>query len=257
MTGQLSTPATNSPRDSVELLADRAWQHLAEARDRLPSVVPEVCAPVLYFGDLAAYRTSPLRVVTVGLNPSDREFPAGTPWSRFPGAETRESYLGSLNAYFREDPLRGWFSSWREVLHGLDGCFWSHSPSTVLHTDLCSVVPTSPTWSRLRRSVQADLMQRGVPLWHDLVAELRPHVIVTSVAYRHLDLIDFPATSKWTPVHTVERTNPYVVEARAVALPDRFSSLLVRGRAANTPFGSVKNVDRHAIGRSIRQHLKD
>ena len=246
---------SNNPHRAIELLADRAFQHLDEARQRNRSVVPEDCAPVLYFGDLAAYGTSPLRIVTVGLNPSDREFPVASSWSRFPGAEYRESYLGSLNAYFSRDPLRGWFSSWREVLHGLDACFWGHRPSTVLHTDLCSVVPTSPTWSRLRRVVQADLMQRGVPLWHDLVAELRPHVILTSVAYRHLERINLTPLDDWTPVHRVERTNPYVVEARPVALADGSSSLLVRGRAANTPFGSVKNTDRHAIGRSIREHL--
>lgn len=258
MTSTATTGAvSDDPRDAVEQLADRAWQHLAEARGQHPSVVPATCAPVLYFGDRHAYETSPLRVMTVGLNPSDREFPMSAPWGRFPGAASRESYLGSLNAYFRQYPLRGWFSAWREVLHGLEGCFWDHRPSTALHTDLCSVVPTSPTWSRLPKEVRADLMQRGVPLWHDLVAELRPQVILSSVAYRHLDRITFPPLDEWRPVHTVERTNPYVVEARPVALPDGTSSLLVRGRAANTPFGSVKNTDRHAIGRSIREHRSD
>ncbi len=106
-------------------------------------------------------------------------------------------------------------------------------------TDLCSVVPTSPTWSRLPTAVRVDLMGRGVPLWHDLVAELRPHVIVTLVAYRHLERIAFPLLDDWKTVHTVERANPYVVEARRIALPDGATSLLVRGRAANTPFSFV------------------
>ncbi len=81
----------------------RAWQHLVEARDRHPSVVPDVCAPVLYFGDLAAYRTSPLRVLTVGLNPSDREFPEQAPCNRSPGAAAGLSYLSSLDAYFHHE----------------------------------------------------------------------------------------------------------------------------------------------------------
>ena len=32
--------------------------------------------PILFFGDLEAYSTSPFRVVTVGLNPSLQEWPA-------------------------------------------------------------------------------------------------------------------------------------------------------------------------------------
>ena len=32
-------------------------------------------APILFFGDHSAYRASPLRVLTVGLNPSLHEFP--------------------------------------------------------------------------------------------------------------------------------------------------------------------------------------
>ncbi len=52
--------------------------------------------PILYFGDLEAYVASPVRIVTVGLNPSQAEFPLGSargesgstedPWQRFPNA---------------------------------------------------------------------------------------------------------------------------------------------------------------------------
>lgn len=58
--------------------AKRAFNRAAK---RPCCVVPAV--PILFFGDLKAYRASPLRVLTVGLNPSLHEFPAVEPFRRF------------------------------------------------------------------------------------------------------------------------------------------------------------------------------
>ena len=62
--------------------AKRAFDRAAR---RTCCVKPAV--PILFFGDLDAYRASPLRVLTVGLNPSGHEFPADQPFRRFPLAE--------------------------------------------------------------------------------------------------------------------------------------------------------------------------
>jgi hypothetical protein len=70
----------------IEELVRNAWRMLDAAREQeLPYVVTP-SMPILYFGNLPAYRSSPLRVVTVGLNPSRLEFPKAGPWSRFPAA---------------------------------------------------------------------------------------------------------------------------------------------------------------------------
>lgn len=236
----------------MDELAQRAWDELEVARAEHPHLVPSDCAPILFFGDLAAYRASPLRIVTVGLNPSDREFPREDPWRRFPAASSR--YLSSLSSYFATAPL-DWFGCFREVLRGLGASYGTGACNRALHTDICSVVPTSPTWSQLLKTAQRDLAARGVPLWHDLIAELRPHVVVASVGYTWLDRITFPATTGWQPVHTVQRERPYLVDGRRLRLPDGSTTLLVRGRAANTPFGTVKNTDRYTIGSSIRRFL--
>ncbi len=58
-------------------------------------------APVLFFGDADAYDESPLRAVTVGLNPSLEEFQAGDPFCRFPlaagiAAEDHARYLDAM-----------------------------------------------------------------------------------------------------------------------------------------------------------------
>ena len=55
----------NVPNLSQEIaLAWQAFDHAASP----PRVQPS--APILSFGNLEAYRASPLRVLTVGLNPS-------------------------------------------------------------------------------------------------------------------------------------------------------------------------------------------
>ncbi len=68
----------------MESLARRAWQLHALARGRgLVALVDPSC-PILYFGDTCRYFASPLRVATVGLNPSLAEFPSNDPYQRFP-----------------------------------------------------------------------------------------------------------------------------------------------------------------------------
>ena len=68
-------------------LIDLAWEGFDSARE-FHIVRPAV--PILFFGDLAVYQHSDLRIITVGLNPSCAEFPRATEshdgLSRFPAA---------------------------------------------------------------------------------------------------------------------------------------------------------------------------
>ena len=118
--------------------------------------------PVLFFGDLGAYLDSPRRVVTVALNPSDKEFPSDQPWLRFPGARdlawqgsfdvtAREQYVEALSSYFVTAPYTSWFNgSFERVLWGLHASYYPGRPSVALHTDIASPVPTRPTWKQAR-----------------------------------------------------------------------------------------------------------
>ena len=100
----------STARDRGQLLSEPvalAWRAFDRVADRTCRVTPAV--PILFFGDLDAYRASPFRVVTVGLNPSLHEFPACEPFRRFPlaeGSRDRESssYLDAMSAYFCTDP---------------------------------------------------------------------------------------------------------------------------------------------------------
>ena len=233
--------------DRADLGAAVATAWLAFGRvAALPSrVSPAV--PSLFFGDLPAYRSSPLRVLTGGLNPSLHEFPADAPFRRFPRAAGNtgndpDRYREALSTYFHTDPYRRWFSAWESLLNGAASSYYAGQPSTALHTDIYSPVATDPTRSRL------DGKADGGPLWHRLLAALRPHVVALSVACRHLSRIEFEALTDWEIMHRFQPTSsgaprqrPYEVSTRWYEVGSG-RSLFVFGRAANTPVGLPQTV---------------
>ena len=87
--------------------------------------------PILYFGDLVAYEKSPLRVVTVGKNPSDNEFRSnkndGFSFFRFKNWNPNQKNLQeTLNRYFFDAPLHQWFSSFEPILNGLNCSYYEN-----------------------------------------------------------------------------------------------------------------------------------
>jgi len=194
-------------------------------------------------------------VITVGLNPSHVEFPADDPFQRFPGGAGGDphAYLSSLNGYFRTEPYTKWFNpSFEPMLNGLDCSYYGGHSSVALHTDLCSVLATNPTWSKLEPGLRSKLQAKGVELWHDLVRYLSPDVIIISVAKKNADLIQFPATHGWRSIYTVKRENPYKVLAKQVRIDSDKRALVVFGRAANLPFGTISKATKRKIGAAMK-----
>lgn len=220
--------------------------------------------PILFFGDSEGFLDSSLKIVTVGLNPSLSEFPPSAPFSRFPdwdgedGAsgsmDSLPSYLLSLDNYFRREPYRRWFDpSYEPVLRGMSASYYSVE-RPVLHTDICSPLATDPTWSRLGPERRA-LGVSGLSLWHDLIDCLQPDIALVSVARMHLNAIRFPRIGdEWT-LHVVDRKNPYEVTGRRVLLHSGKSMVVVFGRAANIPMGTVSALEKERIGRSILEAM--
>jgi hypothetical protein len=245
-------------------LARDAWdQHERAERAHLPHLVrPSI--PILFFGDSERFADSPLRVITVGLNPSREEFPRAAPFRRFPGSEAMDgddpmAYVASLNAYFRIDPYTTWFNpSFEPILRGLGASYYGAALSTALHTDLCSPLVTDPTWSRLARHEQTVLEPAGRRLWHDLVEVLQPDIVLISVGRQRLSKIAFPVAAPASVVHTVDgpaRARSYCVEAFRHELPSGKTPLFVFGRASQTPFGSVSAPEKERIGARILELL--
>ena len=238
----------------------QAWRAFDRAAELSSRVTP--AAPVLFFGDVDAYCASPLRVLTVGLNPSLHEFPAGEAFRRFPlltgGSSDREPgrYLDAMSAYFRTDPYRRWFSALEPLLNGAGASYYAGKASTALHTDICSPVATEPTWadSRLPRAQRAGLETHGGELWHALLEVLCPHVVALSVARDHLKRIRFAPIAEWQTIHMFKQTSggdprkrPYEVRARPYEVGGE-RSLFVFGQATQTPFGSLAKKQKYEVG---------
>ena len=262
------SPSTASPpRERGQLLSEPvalAWQAFDRAAERTCRVTPAV--PILFFGDLDAYLASPLRVVTVGLNPSLHEFPAGEPFRRFPLAEgDREPsrYLDAMSAYFRTDPYSRWFNAFEPLLNGMGASYYEGGASTALHTDICSPVATDPTWNDLDKATQTALMDHGRPLWHMLLEKLRPQVVVLSVRKKYLDHIEFAPMNGWEVIHTFKRTRsgefrsqPYEVCARWYEVASE-RLLFVFGAAAQMPLGKLAASQKREAGKLLAEIYRD
>jgi hypothetical protein len=244
-------------------LIEEAWCLYHDSLD-IPSVVrPSI--PILFFGDSEQYYRSPLKVITVGLNPSRNEFPECDCFFRFPRArhvypgilhgERYADYLAALNDYFRCYPYRQWFdSSFESLLNGLETSYYDGRRNTALHTDLCSPLATNPTWSGLKEG-KARLEADGLQLWLRLARPLAPDVILISVAQDHLAKLNVPPPRDWDTIYTIERANPYLVKARELEIVPEKRTLIVFGRAAEKPFGTVSASTKHEIGRRVLEHF--
>ena len=256
-----------SPPLAMDLLVTQAWttfDHVA----LLPCCVTPA-APILFFGNLPAYRASSLRVVTVALNPSHHEFPTEEPFQRFPLLKDNhgrkpERYLGAMSAYFREDPYREWFQSFEPLLDGLGASYYDgKSASTALHTEICSPVATDPTWSKLDKTYHKALEKDGGPLFHSLLEALRPQIVVLSVAKDHLKRIKFTPGTDWKTIHAFRdkkdgsprRDGPYEIRARWYDVSQQ-PSLFVFGPARTKPLADLTNCRKKEAGGFILKEYR-
>ncbi len=228
--------------------------------------------PILYFGNSERYFTSPLKVVTVALNPSRIEFPTSNPFCRFPAAAKLGPELNepgatqiikrALDDYFCGQPYRPWFAAFEPLLKGLDASYYGSCPSTALHTDIGSPLATDPTWSRLADHARFKLQASGRPLWHRLIEALQPDAIILSTARHHRDKIELAPAGEWKYIWSRSHKQNgeaakkvYTVEGRWLRLRSGKETLLVFGPASVKPFGLVSNEQKGAIGRAIREVL--
>ena len=153
--------------------------------------------PIHWFGDRVAYNRSKIRIVTVGLNPSDKEFRNNNRESfniglRFQDYEEK-GLEAVYNNYFEYNPY-SWFKSFECILNGLDASYYSEKgmPNRVLHTDICSPWATDPTWSKLPNQEKKNLMENehGFEQWKQLIRQLKPDIILFSIPEEYIKKLD-------------------------------------------------------------------
>ena len=237
------------PQINLTEPVELAWRAFDRAACRVTPAVP-----ILFFGDLEAYRDSCVRVVTVGLNPSKEEFPCKDPFQRFPslkkgnhGKKDLSRYIQAMSDYFWESPYDEWFKrGFEPVLRGLGASYYrdrtdENDKSTALHTDICSPVATNPTWSKLHEDDKEALQAEGVPLWHMLLEKLQPDIVVLSVSKTYRDQIEFKPMEKSKgstrtfkkKADGTDRVNPYKVLARWYEVGSKCKSLFGFGYSSD------------------------
>ena len=217
--------------------------------------------PILYFGNLEAYENSPLKVLTVGKNPSDNEFrlKKGDPYSfsRFTKWDKNKlNLIESLNPYFEEKPLKQWFSSFEPILNGLNCSYYCNNfENRALHTDICSPLATNPTWSRMKPEDQNKLYANGVVIWKDLIEELQPDILLVSLP---IELFKKSISSHREKLITFEhkkdgskRKKDYIVYVHNYILKSGKETKVIFGQAANKPFDTISKYQKEQIGMII------
>ena len=202
---------TSVSRADLAPLIDRAWSQLEIAKRLEACVEPSI--PILFFGDLSAYESSALRIVTVALNPSSAEFPIPDRFKRFPRArdiraDEYDRYLSALSEYFGSKQY-GWFGHFEQFLKHL-GAAYTSAPAdgpTALHTDLLTPVATGSGWNGVAEDLKPKLSDPGVELWHDLLNVLKPHLVVTSVGREHRERIHLPIADSRDPIALPHRSS--------------------------------------------------
>lgn len=237
-------------------LIDKTIEYYNKYKDEQIVVNPSL--PILYFGDLEAYKSSRIKVLTVGKNPSDNEFclkkNENYSFVRFSRWDPCDNNLvETLNEYFRDRPLNQWFSSFEPILNGFSCSYYNNVGKNVaLHTDICSPLATFPTWSKLTTVQQNLLFEDGFVIWKELINYLQPDFMLISVPnilFRNLDcnneekLISFDKK-----INGESRKKPYIVKKYEFVLNSGKISTIIFGQAANKPFDTISNEQKKEIG---------
>lgn len=149
--------------------------------------------PILWFGDLDAYRKSEKKIVSVALNPSACEFESANGLSiqeRFPHFSlpfTPAVYYKAMNDYFVNNPYWGkWFQYPERILNCLNASYKKGTANTAVHLDIYAPVATSPHWNGLS-PVQQNILSTAFGIYFDkMVVELAPDIIIASLNSKEL-----------------------------------------------------------------------
>lgn len=172
--------------------------------------------PIAWFGNLDAYLASPRRIVTVGLNPSQREFPVNelprfdkdvlTSFRRAKKTADIDlaAYRKTLCRYFETNPYCPWFGRFNKVLFALGASYGSDKCSScALHIDLMTPLPTD-RWSQLSTRQRREVSD--CTIFHSLIAVLKPDLAIFVPGKTHLEAAGFNVTPFMGSVSIVANT---------------------------------------------------
>lgn len=203
----MNTLEDNMEETLYEIMRKYYGDFLEKQKD-IREVIVEQSFPIVWFGNMKRFFHSKIKVVTIGLNPSNSEFPNYNPELRFPEAHEafEQGRMGlvcdSLNGYFdcNREPYWEWFNGYERALSSMPfGVTYGKCPHVkncavrnpvtcgkcpivenyAIHIDFFSAIATDPTYSGLKKKKfllqNTDLFDR---LFHYLTDNWDEPVIV-------------------------------------------------------------------------------
>ena len=149
--------------------------------------------PIIWFGNIDNYLNSKKRVITIGLNPSRKEFPEMEDNQRFQrmnldsmvDSKMISDLKQNLNSYFDRKPYVNWFRWGENVLNIFGATYYTNKQnnkdfSQGIHIDIYTSIATNPTWRGLDKENKQRLSKTGLTLFKKLLGFLNPDVILVS-----------------------------------------------------------------------------
>lgn len=164
----------------------------ASIRDWRKVLIPNgsngVVPPIVWFGDTKSEKP---KVVTIGVNPSDREFCDGKvnllSKSRINLSFNIVPLENSYNDYFKNNPYASWFGKNGKVegfLNGMHASYYDKYEFQAIHIDLFPFA-TNPTYTRIQGYVGKDIVGQDLftTNWTknsviDLITTIDPEYII-------------------------------------------------------------------------------
>ncbi len=260
---------------SIEECAQEVWSYFKSIDTKAYGIIDQ-SIPILYLGDYNAYKKSRIKIITMGLNPSNKEFPDDNAFSRFYQAEKIYDlkslnqkdagvYLDSLNIYF-EHNSNDWFANYEPILNAMNASFYPGYENTVLHTDLYSPLVINDSWSKYQKntspSIVDGLIQKGSELWHRLADILQPDIILTSVGESNSTEILNGQEIPWTCFEVFDETSegkkrkkPFEVHCAIANLNSGKKCLIVSGMNNVIPF-MITQEQKAMLGKNLYNLIK-
>jgi len=203
-------------------------------KQNLPYVV-KPAIPIVWFGNMEKYESSPKKIVTIGINPSWKEFEE----PRFDMVDLTsdnaiDKLRNTLNLYFEYNPY-DWFNNFEKVLPTLDASYYEkRATNTAIHIDIYSAIATNPIWRYLSDDEKKDIQRTD--LFKKLLNLLDPDIIVFSVSKEAFDNVFSEFKSEKSAENINGKKGFFIRKYR------KGNKILIWGRnMQGQPFGGLSN----------------
>ncbi len=183
----------NIKQSELYELIDKCWDNFVRNRNRTFVVNPSI--PILWFGNYEKYKQSKKKIITIALNPSNKEFERTYTgdFQRFRNGhnlsvknnlseQDKENLINDYNNYFETKPYIKWFDWFDKALKPLGASYYARNNlDTALHIDYYSTLATNPTWSKLNKEEKEMIEDDG--LCADLFNYFNPDIVLFSGAF--------------------------------------------------------------------------